>query len=386
MFDKIPYGKQSISEDDINAVVEVLNSDFLTQGPNISAFEEAFAEYIGCKYAIALANGTAALHLSALALGVNENSNVITTPITFVASANCIRYCGGNVYFADINPKTLTLDINAVKELIESKPKNFFQGIIPVDFAGYPVDLEELKELADLHDLWILEDACHAPGAYFIDSKGNKQNSGNGNYAKCSIFSFHPVKHIATGEGGMITTNDELIYKKLLQLRSHGMVYQGNPDLIENHGGWYMEMQVLGFNYRICDIQAALGLSQLKNAAQNLIKRNEIAKRYDNAFKNTNIKIINNLSSIYHAYHLYIIQVENRKELYDKLRKNNIFAQVHYLPVHFMPYYKNLINQEISVPHSEYYYEKCLSIPMYPSLTIEEQEFVINKIIEITNC
>jgi UDP-4-amino-4,6-dideoxy-N-acetyl-beta-L-altrosamine transaminase len=385
MFDKIPYGKQSISEDDINAVVEVLNSDFLTQGPNISAFEEAFAEYIGCKYAIALANGTAALHLSALALGVNENSNVITTPITFVASANCIRYCGGNVYFADINPKTLTLDINAVKELIESKPKNFFQGIIPVDFAGYPVDLEELKELADLHDLWILEDACHAPGAYFIDSKGNKQNSGNGNYAKCSIFSFHPVKHIATGEGGMITTNDELIYKKLLQLRSHGMVYQGNPELIENHGGWYMEMQELGFNYRICDIQAALGLSQLKNAAQNLSKRNEIAKIYDNAFKNTNIKIINNPSSTYHAYHLYIIQIENRKELYDELRKNNIFAQVHYLPIHYMPYYKNLLNQEINFPFSEAYYEKCLSIPMYPTLSVQEQNFVIEKVLQIAN-
>jgi UDP-4-amino-4,6-dideoxy-N-acetyl-beta-L-altrosamine transaminase len=385
MFDKIPYGKQSISEDDINAVVEVLNSDFLTQGPNISAFEEAFAEYIGCKYAIALANGTAALHLSALALGVNENSNVITTPITFVASANCIRYCGGNVYFADINPKTLTLDINAVKELIESKPKNFFQGIIPVDFAGYPVDLEELKELADLHDLWILEDACHAPGAYFIDSKGNKQNSGNGNYAKCSIFSFHPVKHIATGEGGMITTNDELIYKKLLQLRSHGMVYQGNPELIENHGGWYMEMQELGFNYRICDIQAALGLSQLKNAAQNLSKRNEIAKIYDNAFKNTNIKIINNPSSTYHAYHLYIIQIENRKELYDELRKNNIFAQVHYLPIHYMPYYKNLLNQEINFPFSEAYYEKCLSIPMYPTLSVQEQNFVIDKVLQIAN-
>jgi UDP-4-amino-4,6-dideoxy-N-acetyl-beta-L-altrosamine transaminase len=382
MIDKIPYGKQSISEDDINAVVEVLKSDFLTQGPQILAFEVAFSKYIGSKYSIAVANGTAALHLSALALGVSEKSNVISTPITFVATANCIRYCGGNVYFADIDPNTLTLDINSVKKLIESKPTGFFQGIIPVDFAGYPVNLEEFKELADKHNLWILEDACHAPGAYFLDKHGNKQNSGNGKYAKCSIFSFHPVKHIATGEGGMITTNDEIIYKKLLQLRSHGMVYQGNPDLIENHGGWYMEMQELGFNYRICDIQAALGLSQLKFASQNLIKRNEIAKRYDAAFKNTKIKILDYSSAIYHAYHLYIIQVENRMELYNELRKNNIFAQVHYLPIHYMPYYKNLLNQEISFPFSEAYYEKCLSIPMYPTLTLQEQNFVIEKILE----
>ncbi len=385
MFNKIPYGKQSISENDINAVVEVLKSDFLTQGPKVVAFEEAFSKYIGCKYSVAVANGTAALHLSALALGVNAESNIITSPITFVATANCIRYCGGNIYFADIDPNTLTLDINSVKKLIDSKPKGFFQGIIPVDFAGFPVNLEEFKELADDHNLWILEDACHAPGAYFIDKYGRKQNSGNGNYARCSIFSFHPVKHIATGEGGMITTNDEMLYKKLLQLRSHGMVYQGNPDLIDNHGGWYMEMQDLGFNYRICDIQAALGLSQLRDAAENLAKRNEIAKRYNAAFENTSIKILINPSSIYHAYHLYVIQVKNRKELYEELKKNNIFAQVHYLPVHYMPYYKNIFNQVCDFLISEDYYEKCLSIPMYPSLTLEEQNYVIGKILEITN-
>lgn len=381
----IPYGRQSITQEDIDAVVSVLQSDFLTQGPAITAFEQAFAEYIGCQYAVAVANGTAALHLAAMALGVNSHSNVITTPITFVASANCVRYCGGNVFFADINPSTLTLDVEAVKKLIESKPKGFFQGIIPVDFAGFPVNLEAFRKLADEHGLWILEDACHAPGGYFIDSKGIKQLAGNGNFANASIFSFHPVKHIATGEGGMITTNDGSIYKKLLQLRSHGMVYQGNPALIENHGGWYMEMQELGYNYRICDIQAALGLSQLKKADKGLVRRNEIAERYNKAFENTIVKIVNNPENIYHAYHLYIVQVEDRKKLYDELRKLNIFTQVHYLPIHYMPYYQELGNKKGDFPNAETYYEKCLSLPMYPTLTNEEQNFVINKIFEILN-
>ena len=232
----IPYGKQSLSQEDIDAVVKVLKSDYWTQGPVINEFENAFATYIGCKYAVAVANGTAALHLCALALDVNENTNVITTPITFAASANCIKYCGGNIYFADIDPATFLLDINKVKELIESKPKGFFKGIIPVDFAGHAVDLEAFKKLADEHGLWIIEDACHAPGGYFKDSKGKQQNCGNGTFADLAIFSFHPVKHIACGEGGMITTNDETLYKKLLQLRTHGITK--DPALMQDsHGG-----------------------------------------------------------------------------------------------------------------------------------------------------
>ena len=376
----IPYGKQHITQEDIDAVVQVLQSDFLTQGPKIAEFESAFAGYIGCKYAVAVANGTAALHLSALALGVNSSTNVITTPITFSASANCIRYCGGNVFFADIDATTLTLDINKVEELILSKPTGFFSGIIPVDFAGLPVNLEAYKMLADKYGLWILEDACHAPGGYFIDSKGNKQNAGNGNYAQLAIFSFHPVKHIATGEGGMITTNDENLYQKLLQLRSHGMIYQGNDKLIENHGGWYMEMQELGFNYRLSDLQAALGTSQLTKADERIKRRNEIAAIYNKAFEGTGVEILSLPANVYHAYHLYIIQVNDRKKLYDELRKNKIFAQVHYVPVHLMPYYKNIEDYTGKLPIAENYYAKCLSIPMYPTLSNEEQEFVINTI------
>jgi UDP-4-amino-4,6-dideoxy-N-acetyl-beta-L-altrosamine transaminase len=381
----ISYGKQNITQDDIDAVIKVLKSDFLTQGPTIAEFESKFAEYIGSKYAVAVANGTAALHLCALALNVTKDTNVITTPITFVASANCIRYCGGNIYFADIDPNTLLLDIDKVRILIESKPKGFFHGIIPVDFAGYPVNLEAYKKLAKEFNLWIIEDACHAPGAYFVDSKGLKQNSGNGEYADLAIFSFHPVKHIATGEGGMITTNDETLYKKLLQYRSHGMIYQGNEKLIDNHGGWYMEMQELGFNYRISDIQAALGISQLNKAASSLERRNEIAKKYDKAFEGTSIKHISTAKSIYHGYHLYIIQVNNRKVLYDELKKLKIYAQVHYIPVHLMPYYKNLYNLEGTLPISENYYDQGLSLPMYPTLTDEQQDFVIESVIQINN-
>ena len=211
----IPYGKQHITPEDIQAVVETLQSEFLTQGPKIKEFEEAFAKYIGVRYAVAVANGTAALHLCTLALSVKPGQKVITTPITFAASANCVRYCGGEVVFADINPETYLIDINKVRKLLEDAPKGTYQGLIPVDFAGRAVNLEEFRQVADEYGLWIIEDACHAPGGYFIDSKGQQQNCGNGNFADLAIFSFHPVKHIACGEGGMITTNDEKLYRKL---------------------------------------------------------------------------------------------------------------------------------------------------------------------------
>src|SRR4051812_9168200 len=210
----IPYGKQFISEEDIAAVVDTLRSDFLTQGPRIAEFETAFASYIGCKYAVAVANGTAALHLAAMAMNIQEGQKIITTPITFAASANCVRYCGGQVVFADIDPETYLLDIDAVRLLLEASPRGTYQGIIPVDFAGRSVDLEAFKELADEYELWIIEDACHSPGGYFIDTNGKTQNCGNSNFANLAIFSFHPVKHIASGEGGMITTNDEALYKR----------------------------------------------------------------------------------------------------------------------------------------------------------------------------
>ncbi len=376
----IPYGKQHINEDDIKAVVETLQHDFLTQGPKITEFESAFANYIGCKYAVAVSNGTAALHLCAMALNVDSTTRVITSPITFAASANCVRYCGGEVFFADIDPETFLLDLFSVKSLLEKHPKGFFSGIIPVDFSGHAVNLQELRKLADEYGCWIIEDACHAPGGFFIDDNGNKQNCGNGSFADLAIFSFHPVKHIACGEGGMITTNDEKLYKQLLLLRTHGITK--DPVLMHQHeGGWYYEMQELGYNYRLTDFQAALGLSQLKRADVGLLRRKEIASAYNKAFKNEK-KILKQSGVIEgHAYHLYIIQVEQRKELYDYLRSKNIFCQVHYIPVHTMPYYQQLGNKKGDYPNSEYYYGKCLSLPMYPTLKSEEQQFIIENIL-----
>ncbi len=391
----IPYGRQHITEEDLIAVNVSLKSDYLTQGPAIAKFELEFADYIGCKYAVAVSNGTAALHLAAMALGVAKDTRVITTPITFAASANCIKYCGGEVHFADINPQTLTLDPAKVEELINSKPKGYFSGIVPVDFAGHAVDLEEFRKIADKHGLWILEDACHAPGGFFTDSVGKLQNCGNGNYAELAIFSFHPVKHIATGEGGMITTNDENLYKKLLTLRTHGItreasafknplsIAQGLPEAEgSDYPGWYMEMQELGYNYRITDFQAALGSSQLKRADEGVAKRRSIAASYEKAFNGHSAFIGQAQVLEGHAYHLFVILVKDRLGLYNYLRTKNIFAQVHYIPVHLMPYYQNLGFKKGDFPIAENYYGHCLSLPMFPTLSEEEQEFVIQCIKE----
>jgi UDP-4-amino-4,6-dideoxy-N-acetyl-beta-L-altrosamine transaminase len=385
----IPYGRQNITQEDIDIVVEALKSDYLTQGPKILEFENAFAKYVGSKYAVAVANGTAALHLCTLALDVKKGQKVITTPITFAASANCVRYCDGEVVFADIDPETYLLDFDSVKSILEASPMGTYQGIIPVDFAGRAVDLEKFRKLADEYNLWIIEDSCHAPGGCFIDEKGNEQNCGNGNFADLAIFSFHPVKHIASGEGGMITTNNEELYQKLLMLRTHGIVKSNElyTNSIEFAGGkdtyplWYMEMQELGFNYRLTDFQAALGLSQLKRADEGLQRRREIAQTYYEAFKNKSF--IKGQSGVVegHAYHLYIIEVENRLELYNYLRTKNIFAQIHYIPCHLMPYYRQFGWKAGDMPNSENYYKHCISLPMYPTLSFEEQTFVINKIL-----
>lgn len=395
----IPYGRQDITKEDLEAVATVLQSDYLTQGPNIKEFEDAFAAYIGAKYAVAVSNGTAALHLAAMAIDVQPGDKVITTPITFAASANCIRYCGGEVFFADIDPETFLLDINAVRALLEKYPKGTFKGIVPVDFAGYPVDMEAFRRLADEYNLWIIEDACHAPGAWFTDSKGVKQHCGNGVYSDVAIYSFHPVKHIAAGEGGMITTNSEELYKKLLMLRTHGITKTSadfiNPLSVATgvasmetgaFPGWYMEMQELGFNYRLTDFQAALGLSQLKRADVGLKRRLEIAKAYDKAFANNNKIEIQGLQleqrNFEHAYHLYIIRVVDRLGLYNYLRTKNIFAQVHYFPTHLMPYYQQFGWKQGDFLISEAYYSECLSLPIYPTLDPEQQQFVIDQINE----
>ncbi|MCE5319797.1 MAG: UDP-4-amino-4,6-dideoxy-N-acetyl-beta-L-altrosamine transaminase [Bacteroidales bacterium] len=388
----IPYGHQNITEDDIVAVIETLKSDYLTQGPKIKEFEDNFAKYIGCKFAVAVANGTAALHISAMALNVRPGNKVITSPITFVASPNCVRFCGGEVVFADIDSTTYLLDIESVKRLLEDSPRGTYQGIIPVDFAGRAVNMEQFRKLANEYGMWIIEDACHAPGGYFYDSYRNKHLCGNSEFADLSIFSFHPVKHITCGEGGMVTTNNEVLYKELLRLRSHGIT-KGDDKYINSiefasggyideteYPGWYMEMQEIGYNYRLTDIQAALGNSQLKKNDAGLIKRKEIAKKYNIAFKNKPY-ILNQSDFVDgHAYHLYVIEVKDRLNLYRYLRKNNIIAQIHYIPAHLMPYYRQFGWKEGDLPKAEKYYSKCISIPMFPTLTNEEQEYVIETI------
>jgi len=376
----IPYGRQDISQADIAAVAAVLQSDYLTTGPTVKAFEDKFAEYVGVKYAVAVSNATVGLHLCTLLMGVDEKSKVITTPITFAASANCVRYCDGEVVFADIDPATILIDLNKVEQMLQAAPAGTYQGIIPVDFAGYPVDVERLRQIADEHGLWIIEDACHAPGGYFTDSKGQKQRCGNGQFSDLTVFSFHPVKHIACGEGGMITTNDEKLYKQLMRLRTHGITR--DKDLLqEDHGGWYYEMHELGFNYRITDIQAALGVSQLDRAGEGIERRRFLARRYDEAFQNTAIKTIEVPADTGHAFHLYVVQVADRKGLYDQLRTLQIYAQIHYIPVPSLPYYRELGYQAADYPAASAYYEQCISLPMYPSLTDEEQDFVIEQVL-----
>ncbi|UOB19413.1 UDP-4-amino-4,6-dideoxy-N-acetyl-beta-L-altrosamine transaminase [Abyssalbus ytuae] len=374
----IPYGRQNITDEDIKAVVETLTSDFLTQGPKVAEFEKAFANYIGSKYAVAVNNATAGLHISVLALGLKPGERAITTPITFAASANCIRYAGGEVWFADIDPDTYLLSLEKTQELIESKPKGFFKGIIPVDFAGLPVNLEDFRKLARKHDLWIIEDACHAPGGYFFDSMEKKQMCGNGTYSDVGVFSFHPVKHIACGEGGMVTTNSESIYKKLLLLRTHGITKE---NMSENHGGWYYEMKELGFNFRLTDIQSALGITQLAKNEKGVIRRNEIAENYKKAFKDK-IKYQSLPEDSYNAHHLFVIEVDDKKGLYDYLRKHNIFSQIHYIPVHKLPYYIEIGYGTADLSNSEQYYSKCISLPMYPTLSDKEQQLVIQKVLE----
>ncbi|MFD1872389.1 UDP-4-amino-4,6-dideoxy-N-acetyl-beta-L-altrosamine transaminase [Hymenobacter bucti] len=373
----LPYGRQHISDADVAAVVETLRSDFLTQGPRVAEFETKFAAYVGAKHAVAVTNGTAALHLCALALDVQPGQRVITTPITFAASANCVRYCGGEVHFADIDPATGLLDLKAVRTMLEAHPKGYFAGLIPVDFAGLAVNLEEARALADEFGLWIIEDACHAPGGFFVDSQSQERRCGSGQLAELAIFSFHPVKHIATGEGGMITTNDDALAQRLRRLRTHGIEREATGLLRQDEGGWYMEMQELGYNYRISDINCALGTSQLARAEDGLARRRQLAAQYDAVFTAVPGVAVLAPGRPGHAYHLYVIQVENRRGLYEFLRTKNILAQVHYVPVHRMPYYENLGWKLGDFPHAEAYYSRCLSLPLYPTLTDEEQAYVV---------
>lgn len=386
----IPYGKQEITDDDINGVIDVLKSDYLTQGPKIKEFEDNFSEYIGCDYSIAVSNGTAALHLCILSLDIKPNDIFITTPITFAASANCVKYCGGSIEFVDIDEDTYTIDYQKLEDLLNNSPKNKYKGIILVNFAGKVLDLEKFYKLAKKHDLYLIEDACHSLGGTFLNENGEKIKSGSGKYSDLSIFSFHPVKHICCGEGGMITTNNQELFNKISKLRTHGITknkdefinshFESCFEEIDYYPEWYMEMQDLGYNYRLTEIQASLGISQLKRIDSNLISRKNIARKYQSFFEQKKYNLKFSETNELHAYHLYVIETENRLELYNYLKSKSIYCQIHYYPLHLMPYYRSFGFKLGDYPNSENYYKKCLSLPMYHSMTNKEQDYILNKI------
>ncbi|MEW9702559.1 UDP-4-amino-4,6-dideoxy-N-acetyl-beta-L-altrosamine transaminase [Paenibacillus sp. SI8] len=372
----LPYGRQWIDDFDIEMVIQTLKSPFLTQGPKIKEFEDAVAQYVGAKYAVAFSNGTAALHSACFAAGIGEGDEVITSPMTFAASANCVRYRGGDVVFADIESDTYNIDKYKIKSLLTPKTK----AIIPVDFTGQPADMDEIMELARDRKLIVIEDAAHSLGAEY---KGRRV----GSIADMTMFSFHPVKHVTTGEGGIITTNSSDLYEKLLLFRSHGITRDKDWLEQKNEGDWYYEMHELGFNYRMTDIQAALGSSQVGKLDGFVKRRKEIAKQYSEAFaKNSTIITPAQKSDRESSWHLYIIQLKldeltaGRKEVFDALRKENIGVNVHYLPVHFHPYYKKLGYEKGIAPIAETLYEGIISLPLFPAMLDSDIQDVVNAV------
>jgi UDP-4-amino-4,6-dideoxy-N-acetyl-beta-L-altrosamine transaminase len=368
----IPYGRQEITEEDIEAVARTLRSDYLTQGPAVGDFEKHFAEVVKAPFALAVANGTAALHLAALALGLKKGDKVLCTANSFVASANCILYAGADVEFVDIDPQHFCVSLPAIEAKLKAHPKGTFKGLVAVDFAGYPAVTREMKDLCDRHGLWILEDSCHALGAHRGPSV-----VGSCEFSDISIFSFHPVKHIATGEGGMITTSSPELYKKLSLLRTHGIT-KDPAQMSQVDGPWYYEMQELGFNYRMPDILCSLGLSQMKRLGSNLQRRQKIAETYQRELPQqvfwTPVE-----KDVYHSYHLFTVQTDRRKELFMHLREKGIHAQVHYIPIHTQPYYVARYGKG-DFPVAENYYAKALSLPMFHGLKEDEQGYVIDTV------
>lgn len=367
----IPYGRQTIEEDDIQAVVEVLKSEYLTTGPNIEQFERAVADYVGAKYAVAVSNGTAALHAACAAIEIGEGDEVITTPLTFAASANCVLYCGGTPVFADVDPKTYNIDPEDIRRKITKKTK----AIIPVHLAGQPCDMDAIYEIAAEYGLFVIEDGAHALGSEY---KGKKI----GTLSDMTTFSFHPVKPITTGEGGMVVTDSKELYERLVLFRSHGIT-RDEAFLTRNDGPWFYQQLGLGYNYRITDIQCALGLSQMKKLERFLARRRELVKRYNDAFVDCpNIVTPYQLPETNSGWHLYIIQVLNcdRKTVFEELRKEGIGVNVHYIPVYFHPYYQEHGYSSVHCPNAEEIYSHIISLPLYPGLTNEEQDEVIEKV------
>jgi UDP-4-amino-4,6-dideoxy-N-acetyl-beta-L-altrosamine transaminase len=387
----IPYSRQWIGEEDISEVIDVLRSDLITQGPRIKEFEEKLALYCGAQFAVAVSTGTAALHLACLAAGIGEGDEVITSPITFLASANSILYCGGKPVFADIDPQTYNVDVAAIKKSITSRTK----GIIPVHFAGQPCEMEEIEKIARQNNLVVIEDSCHALGSEY---KGFK--TGGCQFSDMAIFSFHPVKHIATGEGGAVLTNNPELYKKLQIFRNHGVVKEPQdflqPELgLENGTSrpnpWYYEMQQLGYNFRITDMQCALGISQLKKLDRFVARRRELVDKYNRAFqKKCWITIPKQSSHVKSSYHLYVIQMEfdkigkTRAEVMFRLSEKGIGSQVHYIPIPWQPFYRKKYGYKPdSFLYAKEYYNKTLSLPLFPSLEDNEIDYVIDNIIRL---
>lgn len=361
------YGHQSLDDADIASVAKVLRGECLTSGPAVKAFEKAICDYTGAKYCVAVANGTAALHIAALAAGIGPGDEVITSPITFLASANCVCFCGGKPVFADIDPDTANIDPNEIEKHISSKTK----ALIPVHFAGQSCDMERIASLAKANNLIVIEDAAHAIGSEY---KGVKV--GSCKYSDMTIFSFHPVKTITTGEGGAVTTNSSELYSKLCAYRGHGMHKDG--DMVNS---WEYEMRELGYNYRITDFQCALGISQIKKLGLFKQRRRDVVAYYN---EHLGLPHLQERDFSNACFHLYPILVDNRREFYCKARERGLNLQVHYIPVHTQPYYRHVFNyQRGDYPRAEAYYEKCISLPLYPSLTDGDLAEIVKR---VKNC
>lgn len=365
----IPYGKQTIEQDDIQAVVDVLKSDFLTTGPKIAEFEQTVADYVGAKYAVAISNGTSALHAACFAAGIGPGDEVITTPLTFAASANCVLYCGGTPVFADVDPKTYNIDPEDIRRKITDRTK----AIIAVHLAGQPCDMDAIHSIAREYGLIVIEDGAHALGSVY---KGKKV----GSMSDMTTFSFHPVKPITTGEGGMIVTDNEDFYKKMILFRSHGIT-RDDSMMTRNDGPWFYQQFDLGYNYRITDIQCALGCSQMKKLDRFLARRKEIVARYNEAFADCdNIITPYQLSDTESGWHLYIVQVKNcdRRQVFENMREKGIGVNVHYIPVYMHPYYQEHGYENVHCANAEEIYSHIISLPLYPGLTFEQQDYVID--------
>jgi UDP-4-amino-4,6-dideoxy-N-acetyl-beta-L-altrosamine transaminase len=384
--DFIPYSRQWINEKDIEAVIDVLKSDWLTQGPVIEKFERAVAEYCGVKYAVAVSSGTAALHIACLAAGLNTDDILWTSPNTFVASSNCALYCGARPDFVDIDPRTYNMDVDALEVKLSSAEKtgSLPKIVIPVHFAGQSCEMERIFSLGQRYGFTIIEDACHAIGGSY---KGVR--IGSCKFSDMTVFSFHPVKIITTGEGGMVLTNNESLYQRLILLRTHGITRDTFCMEDASDGDWYYQQIELGMNYRVTDIQASLGLSQFRRIDKFVTRRNELAERYNNALFDLPLTLPCQHPDTYSAFHLYVVRLKlnelekTRKMIFDLLRQKRIGVNVHYIPVHTQPYYRRLGFSFGQFPESERYYEEAITLPLFPLMTKEEQDYIITALREV---